>query len=354
MKKSLSIISMSMLLAVFTVACGSNEESNAAENNAAANEESTEQENNASENENTEVENAANESNENAGNAEVEETPAEITVEHELGETVVPTNPENVVVFDYGVLDTLREIGVDPIAVPQGNIPEYLGEFEGEEYENAGTLFEPDFETIYGLEPDLIIISGRAAEAYDELSEIAPTIHVGVDTANYVESFQENSRLLGEIFGETELVETKLAEIDEAIATLHETATANEITGLFTLANEGELSAYGLGSRFGIIHDEFGIPAADENIEDSSHGQNVSFEYVLETNPDYLFVMDRGAAIGDDEFSAQETIENELIKQTTAYQEDNVVYVDPSFWYLAAGGLTSVAGMVEDVQEGLE
>lgn len=348
MKKSLSIISMAMLLAVFTAACGTDEESNAAGNSAAETEQNTEQENNVNENEEVE------ENNSNKNEENNEETPAEITVEHELGETVVPTNPENVVVFDYGVLDTLREIGVDPIAVPQGSIPDYLTEFESDDYENAGTLFEPDFETIYGLEPDLIIISGRAAEAYDELTEIAPTIHVGVDTANYVESFQENTMLLGEIFGETELVESKLAEIDEEITTLHETASTSESTGLFTMANEGALSAYGPGSRFGIIHNEFGVAAADENIEDANHGQNVSFEYVLETNPDYLFVMDRGVAIGDDEISAQETIENELVQQTSAYQEDNIIYLDPSYWYLASGGLTSVAEMVKEMQEGLD
>jgi len=350
MKKSLSIISISILIGLFATGCGSEDESTTANNNANNNqaEENTTNNNNVEENNDLNEENNVNEANE-------EEADAEITVEHELGDTVVPANPESVVVFDYGVLDTLRELEINPVAVPQGNIPAYLDEFESDEYTNAGTLFEPDFETLYDISPDLIIISGRAAEAYDDLTEIAPTIHVGVDTTNYIESFKENTTLLGEIFGKTAEVDAKLAEIDEEIASLHETASSNDSTGLITMASEGALSAYGPGSRFGVIHDEFGVAAADEGIEEANHGQTVSFEYVLETNPDYLFVLDRGAVVGgEDEESAQDTIENELVQQTTAYQEDNIIYLDPGYWYLSGGGLTSVSEMVKEMQAGLE
>ncbi|MCZ4369735.1 hypothetical protein O3Q50_09670 [Enterococcus lactis] len=46
--------------------------------------------------------------------------------------------------------------------------------------------------------------------------------------------------------------------------------------------NEGQLSAYGSGSRFGFIHDLFGFEQTDDQIEASTHGQSVSYEYVLE------------------------------------------------------------------------
>ncbi|GJM75013.1 hypothetical protein HMSSN036_72290 [Paenibacillus macerans] len=35
-------------------------------------------------------------------------------------------NPGNVVVFDYGVLETLDKLGVEAAAVPQGNLPAHL------------------------------------------------------------------------------------------------------------------------------------------------------------------------------------------------------------------------------------
>ena len=77
------------------------------------------------------------------------------------------------------------------------------------------------------------------------------------------------------------------------------------------LVNEGQLSAYGKGSRFGLIHDTFGFKAADDKIEASTHGQSVSYEYVLEK---ILFVVDRTKAIGGDD-SKDNVAANELIQK---------------------------------------
>src|SRR5690625_1220920 len=65
-----------------------------------------------------------------------------ITVEHELGTTEVEKNPEKVVVFDFGTLDTLDKLGVDVVGVPQNNIPSYLDKYEGDDYENVESLKE--------------------------------------------------------------------------------------------------------------------------------------------------------------------------------------------------------------------
>ncbi|ARK29116.1 siderophore ABC transporter substrate-binding protein [Halalkalibacter krulwichiae] len=328
MKKSLLFVLMTGLLALFIAACSS--------------ETSTEPENGTQE--------------EPAAEAEtVNEEDAEITVTHQFGETVVPKNPESVVVFDLGVLDVLETLEVDAvtgIGEPSGGLPEYLAAFGGE-YEGAGTLHEPDFEKVYDLQPDLIIISGRAQEAYDELSEIAPTLFMAVDTANYIESMTDNVTLLAEIFGKEAEAEEELAQISESLDSLQEEASTNDTEGLIILANDGSISAYGPGSRFGILHNEFGVKAVDENIEVSNHGQNISFEYIAEKNPEYLFVVDRGAIVGG-ESSAQQTIENEVVKTTQAYESGNIIYLDPVYWYITSGGLTSTVGMIDEVSAALQ
>ena len=129
-----------------------------------------------------------------------------MTVEHELGKTDVPKNPEKVVVFDFGTLDSLDKLGIEVAGVPMGNIPTYLEKYEGDDYENVGSLKEPDFEKIAEVDPDLIIISGRQSELYDQLQDIAPTIYLGVDTTRYMDSFKENLATIGEVFDkETEV-----------------------------------------------------------------------------------------------------------------------------------------------------
>ena len=88
---------------------------------------------------------------------------------------------------------------------------------------------------------------------------------------------------------------------------------------------------------------------ADEGIEASTHGQSITYEYILDTNPDVMFVVDRNAAVGN-EASAKDSLENELVQKTNAYQNDNIIYLDPDYWYLSGGGLQSVSEMVNAIE----
>ena len=276
-----------------------------------------------------------------------------VVVTHELGETTVNKNPKRIVVFDYGVLDSLDKLGVEGIVgVVQSGLPEYLSKFASEDYSSIGSLKEPDMEKIFELTPDLIIISGRQADYYEELNKIAPTIHLGVQNENYLESFTENMNILGEIFGEEKAVEKELAIITKAIEELNTKVTEKGVNGLIALANDGAFSVYGAESRFGIIHNSFGVTPVDDTIEASTHGQKASFEYIVEKNPQYLFV-DRAAVTGGTT-SAKELFENELMAKTDAYKNDNIVYLNPSVWYTATGGFTSTIMMVEEIDNAIK
>lgn len=285
---------------------------------------------------------------------ETAKEPETLTITHQLGETTIEKNPQKVVVFDYGVLDSLDKLGVEVVGLPKQSLPGYLEKFNDEKYVNAGGLKEPDFETINEMAPDLIIISGRQQDSYEEFSEIAPTIFMGLDTTKYMDSYKENANLLGEIFGKEAEVETEIAKVEEAITGLNEKATASGKNGLIVLANEGNISAYGPGSRFGILHDVFGVKPVDEKIEVSTHGQNISFEYLVEKDPDYLFIVDRGSVVEGGQSSAKSIVENKLVENISAVKNDNVVYLNADFWYLSGGGLTSVAEMVKEIEAAIQ
>jgi iron complex transport system substrate-binding protein len=277
-----------------------------------------------------------------------------ISIKHELGTTDnVPVNPEKVIVFDFGTLDTLDKLGIKVAGLPQANVPSYLEKYESDEYENVGSLKEPDFDKLAEIDPDLIIISSRQSTLYDQFSELAPTIYLGVDTTRYMDSFKENLDVIGKIFGKEDEIKTELTAIDDFIASLKEKAEASGKNSLIILANDDKISAYGPKSRFGLIHDVFGITAVDPNIEASTHGNNVSFEYVLEKNPDILYVIDRGAVVGG-ESSAKQLVENKLMESTKAYQNDDIVYLNPDYWYLSGGGLESVQEMIKEIDASLK
>ncbi len=292
-----------------------------------------------------------------ACNANTSTTPSsgeEITINHQLGETKVVKNPKKVVVFDFGILDTLDHLGIDVIALPKsGKIPKYLSKYQNNKYENVGTLKEPDFEKISELEPDLIIISTRQQDLYDEFQKIAPTIFLGIDTNNYFSSFEENMKTVGKIFGKEKEVEQELTSIQQVIDDTNQKAKKDTKKALIILANDDKVSAYGPKSRFGIIHDQLGITPVDTNIKASTHGQNISFEYIVEKDPDYLYVVDRAAVVGG-KTAAKELVENELVKKTKAYQNGNIVYLDPEVWYLSGGGLQSVREMILAINQSLK
>ena len=277
----------------------------------------------------------------------------QITITHELGETDVPKSPEKIVVFDFGMLDTLDYLDINVTGVPQVNIPSYLEKYNSDDYENIGSLKEPDFEQISKIDPDLIIISGRQSEMYDELSKLGPVVYLGVDHTRYMESFEENIKTIGQIFEIEDKVEAELEEIEDSITQLHEKATQSGDNGLIILANDDKISAYGPNSRFGLIHDVFGVPAVDENIEASTHGMNVSFEYVAEYDPDILYVIDRSAAIGE-EPAAKNIVENSLMKDTKSLQNDRITYLNGDYWYLSGGGLISMTKMIEEIDASIQ
>lgn len=275
-----------------------------------------------------------------------------IAIEHPLGKAEVKKNPERVIVFDYATLDSLDKMGVEILGLPKSNIPEYLSKFNDDKYEDVGTLFEPDFEKIYELKPDVIFISGRQTEVYEELNKIAPTVFFQVDGANYLESVENNMKILGQIFDKEEFIEEELANISSEIEKINKEVKEKGINALVVMANDGNISAFGEGSRFGLIHKEFGFSPADPNIEVSNHGQSITFEYILEKNPDYVFVIDRTAVAGGN-VTAEQIFDNDLIKETDAYKNGRIVYLTSQIWYVASGGLQGTNIMIQDIQQAL-
>ncbi|MFD2724540.1 siderophore ABC transporter substrate-binding protein [Ignatzschineria indica] len=208
---------------------------------------------------------------------------------------------------------------------------------------------------MHAAKPDLIIIAVRQAPLYEQFSEIAPTINLSVDDNDIMGSTERNIRVLGEIYGREADVEKEIALLNEKITKVREKTDQMDETGLILLVNDGKISAYGPGSRFGIIHDVLGIKPADSTIKQSRHGQTASFEYVMDLNPDYLFIVDRSAVIaGNGNTGAKEVVENDLVKNTNAYKNGKIVYLDPNVWYLSGGGFKSTNQMIDDIAEAID
>lgn len=274
-----------------------------------------------------------------------------ITIAHSLDTIVVKKNPQRVVVFDIGTLDTFKKLGLKVVGAPKKSMPGYLADYLNDDsIVDVGSVKEANYEKISLLNPDLIIISGRLQEAYPELSKIAPTLFVSLNYKDYIPTFKEDARNIGKIFDKEAEVEADLVALDKKIESVKAKVSASDKKSLIVLFNNGRMSSYGKGSRFGFIHDVLGAKTAIDEIEATTHGQVISSEMIETTDPDILFVVDRGAVVNG-KFTSKEEIENELIRQTKAFKDGKIVYLTPEIWYLSGGGLISADMMAEEIDK---
>lgn len=284
-------------------------------------------------------------------------------------ELEVSTNPKKVAVIDMPSLDIIDKLGLgDKVVGIADTKIDYLSKYvENKDIKKLGTIKEANMEAIMEAEPDMIFIGGRLAKKYDELSKIAPVVYLKVDNSvGVVESISKNAKTIASIFGVEDKVEGLLKDYESRINKLKEAFSGkNAIIGLTTsgsfniLGNDGRCSIIGKEIGFNNI----GLEAVKESSEDkknekattSTHGNEASFEYILNKNPEYLFVMDRDAAINAKGAKlAKEIVENDLIKNTDAYKNGKIIYLEhPNIWYTAEGGINALDIMLKDLEKAL-
>lgn len=267
----------------------------------------------------------------------------------------VPFKPKRVAVIEFSALDIIDQLGEGSSVVgvvkkvPVKHLVKYIND---DKIVNLGSPKEIDMEALVEQEPDLIVIGSRMAKKFAEFSKIAPTILVKVDaTKGYMASFKENVLGLAAIFGKTKDADKILADFDARLAAIQKVAQGK--TALVTIVSKNAINTLGPNSRGSIISNEMGFDNMAKEV-DSSHGNQVSVEYLVEKNPDYLFVLDRDTAINAvGSKLAKEVIENDLIKESKAYQNGTIIYLTPDVWYLAEGGIKSTDIMFSDVEKGV-
>lgn len=268
----------------------------------------------------------------------------------------VPYNPERVAILDLASLDIIDNIGMGDRVVGSADTSlDYLSEYvDNANIVNLGTIKEADLEAVMACEPEIIFIGGRLAESYDALSEIAPVVFLATDVEiGVVESVSKNATTIASIFGCEDMIATKTADFQSRIAALAEVADGK--TAVVGMTTSGSFNLLGNDGRCSIIGIEIGFENLGDGDTTSTHGNEASFETLVQLNPDYVFVLDRDSAIGTDGAQlAQEIMENELVMEIDAYKNQQIIYLaNPAAWYTAEGGITALDMMLQDLENEL-
>ncbi|HEY4622536.1 MAG TPA: siderophore ABC transporter substrate-binding protein [Solibacillus sp.] len=262
--------------------------------------------------------------------------------------------PKNIIVFDYGFLDTLDALGVEGIVGiaangGKGNIPTHIKDkYVTDSVADVGSLKQIDFEKVAAASPDAIFISGRQAPFYEELKEITPNVvFIGSDNENYIDGVFETVDLAAQIFGKKEKAEELKANLQAKVDEV-KAKTAGYENALVAMYNDKKISGFDNGpdSRFAYVYNDFGFKPATTEITSSSHGSDFSYESILSVDPEVLLIIDRTAS---DVETIKADIENDIIKKTRAYKEGKIVYLDGVNWYFSSNGVTTEVDKLDEI-----
>ncbi|GGA65739.1 periplasmic binding protein [Pseudoclavibacter endophyticus] len=151
-------------------------------------------------------------------------------IEHALGTTELPADPQRVVALGWGAADAALALGVVPIgmeAQEYGGNDEAVLPWAAERLEELGaetpeilpsSSEAPPYEAIAALQPDLILApySGVDQSQYDLLTEIAPT--VAYPGEPWATPWPTVIEMVGQSLGLADEAEQLLADIDQTIA----------------------------------------------------------------------------------------------------------------------------------------
>ncbi|MCA0969761.1 helical backbone metal receptor [Halobacillus litoralis] len=268
-------------------------------------------------------------------------------IQHEMGETEITGQPENVVALEFSFVDNLASLGVSPVGIADDSdkdrIIEPIRDIIGD-YTSVGTRKQPSLEVISSLQPDLIIADmKRHKDIYDQLSEIAPTIILPSLAADYdgiIESFQTVSKAMGmEEKGEEVLAEHK-ARIGELRAQVPED---EDRTVLPAVVADSGFYAHNMESYTGSLLESIGLNNAIQSGD--ARYNKINLEQVVEFNPDVMFFMLSGEQTVVDEWE-----ENELYQDVSAVKNQEVHEVDRNMWSRFRGLISSEKILEDAIQ----
>ena len=277
------------------------------------------------------AESAAEESTGAAGATSVE-------VEDNHGTHTVTVPPTSVVATDNRTFETLDAWGVELSAAAVSLMPDTISYTTDDSIVDLGTHNEPDLEAVVAADPDLIVNGQRFAQFYDDFVSLAPDATVLELDPREGEPFDSELKrqitVLGEVFGKQTEAADLVADFDAAVARAAAAYdAADTVMAVNTSGGDTGYIAPTVRLTLGTVFDMLGLTPALEidDASDDHQGDDISVEAIADSNPDWVLVLDRDAAVSADDpafVPAADVLQNsQALQGVTAVQEGNIVYL---------------------------
>ena len=266
-----------------------------------------------------------------------------VEIKDYYGTVKVPVNPKNVVALDNRTFETLADWDIQLAAVPKAVMPSDSPYVSDDKVLDIGNHREPNLEIIAAVNPNLVIVGQRFATFYEDIKALVPNavvINLDFDVSeessspgeNLVNGMKDSTIALGKIFDKNDEAEKLIREFDKAIDDAKSAYNGSD-TVMSVVVSAGNIgfSAPGSGRVWGPMYEIFGwVPALEIDKATSDHqGDEVSVEAIAQSNPDWIFVLDRDASVSStsDTVPAHDVIDNSpALQNISAVTEGKIVY----------------------------
>lgn len=275
------------------------------------------------------------------------------TVQHAMGATEVPTEPERVVTLDMSFVDAALTLGVPilgytEIAASEDGLPGYFGSARDALAADAvalGTLAAPNLEAVAAARPDLILTSKVRHEAlYDELSAIAPTVMSESAGAGW----KDNIRLTGEATGREDETERVLADYQARAAAVGRAVNAAAGSPTVSVVRFVEpIRLYQRGSFSGVVLDDAGLARPENQTNLEPFVTEISPEQLDQADADVIFFT---YYTGVEDETAQRLAGNGLWQGLGAVRRGDAHLVPDETW-MSAVGMFGAHAILDDLAE---
>ncbi|MCG6134591.1 MAG: iron-siderophore ABC transporter substrate-binding protein [Nostoc sp. LLA-1] len=265
-------------------------------------------------------------------------------IQHTMGTTCVPSNPQRVVTFSLPTLGNALTLGVKPLG---STYIDMLGEntyLEGkvDGIQSLG-ISAPNLEKILLLKPDIIIGWDAESQFYPLLSKIAPTVLFNWQNKTWRDLFDFVTLVLGKQEAAEQAWKYYYQRVEKLKAALGNRYQNQEISLVFLAP--GVIFSEGKNSFPDSILKDAGLqrPKSQDVIVPFTQIY-FSLEELEKVDGDILFV---GTLTDDDQKFIEELKQKPLWKKLRAVQQNHVYSMDYLTW--RAGNLLAADAVIDDL-----
>lgn len=271
-----------------------------------------------------------------------------VTVVDSRGNQItVPADVDSVIVTDNRLFETLSDWGVKLSAAPKAIMSPDSPYATDESIVDLGNHREPNLELAVAANPDLILNGQRFANHYDQLKQLLPEaalIDSDIDTEKPLgDELKRQVTLAGQVFGKDAEAKALIEDYDKAVARVKAAYKQDQkVMAVITSGGKVNYAAPGSGRTLGPVFKELGLTPSLETEGSSDHqGDEISVEAIAASNPDWILVMDRDAAVGGPDGTeavpaSKVLADSAALQNVTAVQKQQIIYM-PNDTYLNEG-----------------